>query len=97
MEVSIPPTQLHKRAEPIPLEALIGPPRLPRFLVAMLTPRDLEREVIEDFDAFYRTWVIPEYGSWAPYWAWIQVPKTLTVLIHDTLVAFWGRARKRAR
>lgn len=81
---------------PQPGEAPISPPRLPRFLVGVLTPRDLERDVIDDFDEFYREWVVPKYGTWAALWAWMQVPKTLAAIIRDTLMDFWTRRNNKA-
>lgn len=59
-----------------------------------MTPRELEREVAEDFDAFYADWVVPHYGKWAPWWAWMQVPKTFVALLYNALCNYRSKQAK---
>ena len=76
----------------------ISPPRLSSFLLGTCTPRELEKEVVEDFETVYQTWAYPKYGRYlAPAWAYLQAPKALLAVVRAAVIDFWGRSRKRAQ
>ena len=69
------------------------PPLATKLFMSWMAPRDLEHEMVENFERKYVEFAVPEFHMWAPLWAWGQVIRTLIFRIKDAALEVLERIR----
>jgi len=87
-----------KRLTTTATDKQVSPPQLARFLLGVLTPKDIKESLdfIADFDELYVTRIVPEWGKLAPWWVWSQIAKTAVYMAWKAVLEFRERGNKRA-